>query len=119
MDTNGIHVQLKEKLGLSYNNIRGLHQIIDNSIPSKSPWKHTHLSFDDSPEERHLVQYRDPIQAIQSLLSNPAHAHSMMFSPRKVYTTKHKDCRIYNEMWTGRWWNAVQVNSHLQCFNIG
>ena len=105
--------QVKEKLGLSYDNIRSLHQIIDNSIPSRATWKHKYFSFEDSPEEKHLVQFRDPLQAIQSLLSNPAHAKSMVFSPTKVYTSKKKESRIYNEMWTGRWWSAVQASEML------
>jgi hypothetical protein len=105
-----IDIKVMEKLGLSYKNIRGLHKILDNSIPSRAPWKHHYLSFKDSPEEKHLVQFRDPILAIQSLLSNPAHAQRMVFTPRKVYTSKSKEHRIYNEMWTGRWWNAVQVS---------
>jgi hypothetical protein len=102
--------KVKEKLGLSYNNIRGLHQIVDTSIPSRAIWQHKYLSFADTPNEKHLIQFRNPIQAIESLLSNPAHAKSMVFAPKKIYTSKAKKSRIYNEMWTGRWWNAVQVS---------
>jgi hypothetical protein len=79
--------KIKERLGLSYNNIRGLHQIIDKHIPPKAPWKHKYFSL----KIGHLVQFRDPVMAIQSLLSNPAHTKDMVFSPRKVYTSKDKE----------------------------
>ncbi|TFK45605.1 hypothetical protein OE88DRAFT_1740110 [Heliocybe sulcata] len=99
---------IREHLGLSYKNMRQIHQTIE-SIPARAPWKTAHISLADDPNEKHLIQYRDPVEVIRSLISNPAHSESMVFSPKKVYTNMSKTKRVYTEMWTGKWWHAVQA----------
>ncbi|KAJ7852764.1 hypothetical protein B0H14DRAFT_3656681 [Mycena olivaceomarginata] len=99
---------VREKLGLSYQNIRGLHQIVD-SIPERAEtWMTKSLSFPDHPHKKHIIRYRDPLAAIRSLLGNPAHAKDIVYVPKKVFSDATRDNRIYNEMWTGKWWTAVQ-----------
>ncbi|KAH7903141.1 hypothetical protein BJ138DRAFT_968054, partial [Hygrophoropsis aurantiaca] len=94
-------------LGLSYSNARSMHSVID-TIPARAKWKSKYLSFPDTPGSKHLVQYRDPIEAICSLLGNPAHAQDIDYVPRKVFTNSNKEERIYHEMWTGKWWYTLQ-----------
>ncbi|KAJ7778044.1 hypothetical protein DFH07DRAFT_1036563, partial [Mycena maculata] len=97
------------KLGLSYSNIRGLHQIVD-SIPERAgEWTSKTLSFPDRPDEKYLIRYRDPLTAIQTLLGNPAHAKDIVYVPKKVFSDSKRDNRVYNEMWTGKWWSGVQT----------
>ena len=43
-------------------------------------------------------------------VGNPAHAKDIVYRPKKVFTDSMKTLRIYNEMWTGEWWNTVQVS---------
>ncbi|EPQ50210.1 hypothetical protein GLOTRDRAFT_50901 [Gloeophyllum trabeum ATCC 11539] len=100
--------EIKERLGLSFDNTRGIRKIVD-SIPPRAPWKSANISLAGDPGQKHLVQYRDPVALISSLLSNPAHASSMVYAPKKVYTNSSKSKRAYSEMWTGKWWHAVQV----------
>jgi hypothetical protein len=88
-----------------------MHKIV-SSIPSRAQWSTSYLSFPDNPEEKHMVQYRDPLEAIHTLLGNPAHAKEIVYKPCKVFSDERKRNRIYTEMWTGKWWNAVQVNGH-------
>ncbi|KAJ7097473.1 hypothetical protein C8R44DRAFT_643642 [Mycena epipterygia] len=97
-----------EKLGLSYTNIRGLHQIVDNIPECAGSWTTKTLSFPDHPHEKYLIRYRDPLTAIHTLLGNPAHAKDIVYVP-KVFSDSERDNRIYNEMWTGKWWAGVQV----------
>ncbi|KAH9913218.1 uncharacterized protein B0H18DRAFT_888730, partial [Fomitopsis serialis] len=99
---------VREKLGLSYHNMRSLLQKVD-SIPERSPWMEQWLTFKDRPGETHLVQFRDIIAAIKALLGNPAHADRIVYRPRRIFSNTSRKNRIYTEMWTGRWWNAVQV----------
>ncbi|KAJ7112281.1 hypothetical protein C8R44DRAFT_833175 [Mycena epipterygia] len=99
---------VREKLGLSYSNIRGLHQIIDE-IPERAAWTAKLLSFPDRPHETYTIRYRDPLDAIRSLLGNPAHAKDIVYAPKRIFSSKKKDNRVYNEMWTGQWWTAIQV----------
>ncbi|TFK46455.1 hypothetical protein OE88DRAFT_1638237 [Heliocybe sulcata] len=103
---------IKECLGLSFKNSHRIHQIVE-SIPARASWKTAHISLADDPAQKHLIQYRDPIEVICSLFSNPAHSSSMVYSPKKVYTDSSKSKRVYSELWTGKWWHAVQVRSVL------
>ncbi|KAG1834650.1 hypothetical protein F4604DRAFT_1944865 [Suillus subluteus] len=96
-----------EKLGLSYQNIRGLHKIVD-AVPPRATWKKRELWFKNDPEDKHIVHHRDPLEAIKTLLGNPAHAEHVVYRPKKIFSDASKSKRIYNEMWTGDWWNTVQ-----------
>ncbi|KAH9912266.1 uncharacterized protein B0H18DRAFT_1127404 [Fomitopsis serialis] len=98
---------VKEKLGLSYHNTRALLQKVD-SLPERARWKERWLSFKDRPGERHLLQFRDIIEAIKALLGNPAHADHIVYRPSWMFSDTSKKNRIYSEMWTGKWWHAVQ-----------
>lgn len=106
---NAFQQQVTERLGLSYHNIRGLHKIVD-SVPPRARWKTRELWFKNNPEDKHIVYHRDPIDAIKTLLGNPAHANDIVYRPKRVFTDASRDSRIYNEMWTGDWWNTVQVS---------
>ncbi|KAH9913390.1 uncharacterized protein B0H18DRAFT_837744, partial [Fomitopsis serialis] len=92
----------QERLGLSYHNSRALLQCVD-SLPERAEWTERLLSFRDRPNEKHLVQFRDIIQAIRTLLGNPEHADQIVYRPRRIFSDKSRTHRLYNEMWTGRW----------------
>ena len=102
-------IQVAEKLELSYHNIRGLHKKVD-SVPARAKWKTRELWYKSDPEDKHIIHYRDPKELISALLGNPAHAKDIVYRPKKVFTDSMKTTRIYNEMWTGEWWNTVQVS---------
>jgi len=106
--------QVVEKLGLSSHNIRGLHQVVD-SVPARAEWKTQELWFKSDSDAKHIVHYRDPCDAVKSLLGNPTHAKDIVYRPRKIFTDSSRTCRIYNEMWTGDWWHTVQVSNHSFC----
>ena len=57
-----------------------------------------------------MVQFRDPLEAIRTLLGNPAHAQDIVYKPKKVFSDRTKEKRIYSEMWTGKWWHSIQVS---------
>ncbi|KAJ7201715.1 hypothetical protein GGX14DRAFT_371195, partial [Mycena pura] len=100
---------VREKLGLSYTNVRGLHQIVD-SIPERAgPWATKTLSFPDRPTEKYIIRYCDPVTAIRALLGNPAHAKDIIYVPKKVFSDSKHDNRVYNEMWTGKWWAGTKL----------
>jgi hypothetical protein len=109
---------VKESLGLSYNNIWGLHQKLDQVPERAGTWTTKQLSFGDRPGDTHLIRMRDPIQAIRSLLGNPAHAKHVVYAPRKVWSDANKKNRIFSEMWTGQWWHVVQVGTLTVIFGV-
>lgn len=49
------------------------------------------------------------MEAVRSLLGDPALASDIVYKPRKVFTNGDKTDRIYTEVWTGQWWHVVQV----------
>lgn len=107
---NESEVQFRERLGLSYHNSRSLLQRVD-SLPERAEWEERWISFKDRPQERHLLQFRDIIQAIRALLGNPEHADKIIYRPRRLFRDASRKQRIFNEMWSGQWWHAVQVSA--------
>ena len=108
-------MQVVECLSLSYHNTQKLHQILDN-IPSCAEWKTWSLWFRSDPHVKHYIHYRNPLDAIRSLLGNPTHTKHIIYKPKKIFINARKEKRIYHEMWTGRWWNVVQVCDDLLSF---
>ncbi|KAH9910856.1 uncharacterized protein B0H18DRAFT_820781, partial [Fomitopsis serialis] len=96
-----------EKLGLTFKDVRELFMKID-AIPEMAAWKTSSLAFPDRPDEKHLVRYRDILEAIKALLGNPSYAKYIVYRPKRVFTDRSRTKRIFTEMWTGLWWNAVQ-----------
>ncbi|KJA18013.1 hypothetical protein HYPSUDRAFT_119030, partial [Hypholoma sublateritium FD-334 SS-4] len=97
-----------EKLGLSYHNIRALHQKIDSMPERAGEWQTKTLRFEDCPDETFTIHHRDPIEAIKTLWRDPDLSPQMTFRPKKVYSNSSRRNRIYNEMWTGQWWHVLQ-----------
>lgn len=86
-----------------------LYKKIDK-LPGMAPWHETTIRLANEPDEAHLIQYRDPIEAIKSLWKNPTYAKHMVYAPTKMWANSDRDSRLYNEMWTGKWWWTVQVS---------
>ncbi|KAG0703292.1 hypothetical protein DFH29DRAFT_998586 [Suillus ampliporus] len=61
-------------------------KIIPTSHPTKSPV---------------VLYWRDPLECIATLFNHPLFHNRMDFTPRKVYTTAEKQCRVYTEWMTG------------------
>ena len=101
--------QVREQLGLSYGNVRALHQKVDSLPDHAGPWKVKTLSFPDRPDEKFLVHHRDIISAIRALWGDPSLAQHLVYRPKKVFSDQDRKNRIYSEMWTGSWWHVVQV----------
>jgi hypothetical protein len=81
-----------------------------DAIPPRAKWFSKQLAFYDQPDSEHTIYYRSPIDGIRTLLGNPAHASHIVYKPKKIFRNSSKTTRIYNEMWTGRWWHAIQVS---------
>lgn len=54
--------------------------------------------------------YRDPVECIAELISNPSFNNSIAYHPERVYANKAGTNRIYDEMWTADWWWDIQVS---------
>ncbi|KAF9003205.1 hypothetical protein BDZ89DRAFT_1146120 [Hymenopellis radicata] len=99
---------VKDKLGLSYSNTAGLHKVVD-SIPRRAgKWKVKHLSFPDRPAEKFTLRHRDILESVRSLWGDPELAEHLGYKPSTLFTDESQDHRLYNEMWTGKWWSFIQ-----------
>jgi hypothetical protein len=72
-------------------------------------WKTENLTFKDFPDLVYTVRHRDPVEAIRSLWGDPELSQHIVYKPKKVFSDATQIRRVFGEMWTGQWWNAVQV----------
>ena len=57
--------------------------------------------------------FRDPVECVRELLSNPAFIDFISYGPEYVYSDSEGKERIFDEMWTGDWWWEMQVGQNL------
>ena len=89
--------------------MRALHQKVD-SIPERAgQWQERELFFQDEPEEKYTIRFRDPVEAIKGLWKDAELSPSMVFRPGKSYENRTKKNRIFSEMWQCKWWHVCQV----------
>lgn len=105
--------QVRETLGLSFHNIGGLLKLVDKIPDRAGQWTTRTLKFKDRQEEPYLMRHRDVIDAIKSLWGDPALSEHLVYKPKKIFSDSNKSNRIYSEMWTGKWWSAIQVSFNL------
>ncbi|KAG1894665.1 uncharacterized protein F5891DRAFT_1254818 [Suillus fuscotomentosus] len=92
---------LGEKIGLSFKNTQELNKIIDNELPGRPKFKHNQIVI---ANEAFDVYYRDIIECIKALFSDPNFADVLVFAPEHHYADEDETIRLYHEMHTGQWW---------------
>ncbi|KAF5348426.1 hypothetical protein D9757_014448 [Collybiopsis confluens] len=102
--------QLKERLELSFNNARSMLNKVDEIPERCGRWYTKRLSFKDRPDEQFLVRHRNPVDGIKALWGDPAFSKDMVYKPGRLFrnSTQTTENRIFSEMWTSGYWNAVQ-----------
>ena len=87
-----------------------LHEKLEQP-PYKAEWLQQGICIIEHPTERHQIEYRNPVEAIKSLWTDPLLADQLVYRPEKMYADESRNSRLYNEMWTGSWWWSIQVPS--------
>ncbi|KAF8885298.1 hypothetical protein BD779DRAFT_1611957 [Infundibulicybe gibba] len=103
-------------MNLSFRNNRSFLKQVD-ALPTGPNWECEIVTApgDQCGEDGEIVGedmelwYRDPVECIKELLSNPAFKDLISYVPERVYTSSDGDDRIYDEMWTGDWWWDTQT----------
>ncbi|KAJ3765099.1 hypothetical protein FB446DRAFT_655726 [Lentinula raphanica] len=105
--------QVKEKLGLTFNNAKSMLDKLESIPEHCGPWMTKKLSFKDRPGEEFLIYHRDPIEAVKALWGDPALAGDLVYKPAKLFrnSDQSEDNRIFSEMWTASFWNAAQASA--------
>ncbi|THU75511.1 hypothetical protein K435DRAFT_619026, partial [Dendrothele bispora CBS 962.96] len=95
-----------DRLGLSYRSTNELNSIIDNNLPSDRP-----------PFQRHEVvvqgevfemYFRDIMQCVRALYSEPEFAPYLKFAPERHYEDSTCEDQLFHDMHTGKWWWSTQ-----------
>ncbi|KAG1849692.1 hypothetical protein DFJ58DRAFT_716907 [Suillus subalutaceus] len=103
---------LSEMIGLSFKNARELNNIIDHELPGHPKFKREQIII---ANEAFDVYYRDIIECIKALFSDPNFADFLVFAPERHYADEDETVRLYNEMHTGKWWWNSQKHLDHEC----
>ncbi|KAF5372418.1 hypothetical protein D9757_011620 [Collybiopsis confluens] len=103
--------EVKEHLGLSYGNSRAMLKLVDDIPPRCGQWFTKQLSFRDQLQETFTIHHRDPIEAIKALWGDASLANHLVYKPANLFgsSKQTEEERMFSEMWTGGFWNAVQT----------
>ncbi|KAI0078950.1 hypothetical protein K474DRAFT_1593052 [Panus rudis PR-1116 ss-1] len=96
---------LADTLGLSYNNSRGLNQMIDKLPTSRPRFQRRRIKLGG---DLHDVYFRDVLECIRALYSEPEFAPHLQHLPERHYADEDKTKRLYHEMYVGKWWWNAQ-----------
>ncbi|KAG2350136.1 hypothetical protein BDR05DRAFT_971751 [Suillus weaverae] len=95
------HLQLSEKIGLSFKNAWELNKIIDEELPGHPKFKHDQIIV---ANEAFDIYYHDIIECIKALFSDPNFADFLVFAPKHHYADEDETICLYHKMHTGKWW---------------
>lgn len=102
-----------KSLGLSFQTAARLRSLAE-ILPKTPPWKCRVI--DTAPHQtKHPVRllYRDTVECLEALLSNPLFRNSIDFRPYRVFTTAERLVRVYTEWMSADHAWQLQVTSLL------
>ncbi|EIW80284.1 hypothetical protein CONPUDRAFT_57860 [Coniophora puteana RWD-64-598 SS2] len=91
-----------------------------DQLPTGPEWKCVRISADatnvqvvseedeDEDDEVFELWMRDPVDAVQELIGNPALKEHIAYAPERVYADAEGKERRFDEMWTADWWWQTQ-----------
>lgn len=98
--------QVVERLGLTFRTARDLNHMIDE-LPTHHP--EFHYEEVTVAGEAYPFFYRNIIECMKALYSDPDLADVMFFAPERHFKDAEGQERVYHEMNTGKWWWQMQV----------
>lgn len=99
-------------MNLSFKTAKELRSRIE-SLPKGPLWKSTTWKTPYPTKKPLTLYYRDPIECLQSLMSNPLLKGSIDFTPFKLWKTAERVVRVYNEWLSGDAAWKIQVRSYF------
>lgn len=83
-------------------------------LPSGPRWMSQVLDTSHSMKSPIILYWRDPLECISAILNHPFFHDQLDFTPRKVYSTVQKLCRVYTKWITGDdAWNMQVWHLHV------
>jgi len=114
-----IHLKVQDRK--SFRSGKGMRALIDMLPKPRMLWKSVEvIPRSGATSSPVFLCYRDPVEAIRSLLDRPSLRDHLMYAPQRHWTASGS--RQYTEIMTGDWAWQVQVciqlkNSEL-CFDM-
>ncbi|KAJ7577335.1 hypothetical protein C8J56DRAFT_1007166 [Mycena floridula] len=98
---------LLHRLQLSFKNSVELNKIIDSQLPTSRPrFQRQEIIIQGEVLE---LYYRDVLECIKSLFSNPEFAPYTKYTPEVHFKDIGKKVRLYHDMHTAKWWWETQA----------
>ncbi|KAH9008669.1 hypothetical protein EDB85DRAFT_2078106 [Lactarius pseudohatsudake] len=95
-----LSLELINGLGLSFRNAKRLRGLAE-MLPKGPEWRYKPCDSSYPTKKDVALFYRDPLECIQSILSNPLVNDYIRFTPFRVYESAVSAMRIYTEWLTG------------------
>ena len=54
--------------------------------------------------------FRDVLECVRALYGDPEFARYLVFTPEQHFSDEACQDRLYHDMYTGRWWWAMQAS---------
>jgi len=83
-----------------------LNKIIDKSLPGRPRFQRKEILIGGEVND---LYFRDIIECIKALYSDPDFAPYLVFLPEQHFTDEGMETRLYHDMHTGKWWWSTQV----------
>ncbi|KAJ7038598.1 hypothetical protein C8F04DRAFT_1209379 [Mycena alexandri] len=95
-----LKLQLVSRMNLSFKTGKDLRSRIEN-LPKGPAWKTTPWKTPYPTKKPLTLYFRDPIECLQTLLSNPLVQGAIHFTPFKMWKTAERLVRVYNQWLSG------------------
>ncbi|KAJ7715023.1 hypothetical protein B0H14DRAFT_2413361, partial [Mycena olivaceomarginata] len=100
-----LKLRLTKKMHLSFKTAKDLRSRIE-MLPSGAEWKAITWKTNYPTKNPLTVYYRDPLECLQALLSNPLVQDFIEFTPFRLWSSANKLMRVYTEWISGETaWN--------------
>ena len=86
--------------------MKELNAILDENMPPRPRWNHEELDIEGEKVEYH---YRDVLECINVLYSDPQFARYLVFRPERHFADAAQTTQLFHEMHTSNWWWTIQV----------
>ncbi|KAG2139145.1 uncharacterized protein EDB93DRAFT_1253070 [Suillus bovinus] len=105
-----LNLSFTKENSLLFHHTKELHQWVE-MLPSGPRWKYEDILTDFPMKHLLRIFYRDPIDCLQSLLSNPQLADCINFNCQRVYKSVDRLSRVYSSFMMGdhSWYLQCQV----------
>ncbi|KAG1838880.1 hypothetical protein F4604DRAFT_1941106 [Suillus subluteus] len=103
---------LSEHIGLSYRNSKELNKIINKDLHGQPKFLCKQIII---ASEAFNVFYRDIIECVKALYSDPDFTDFLVFAPERLYADEDQTIWLFHDMHTGQWWWDMQKKLDQRC----